>query len=67
VTFSDDEFDFVYDVFELLMSPFANNERLADALRGENDVWKILKEKQEARRTAGACGERPELEGSQIP
>lgn len=45
VTFSEDEFAFMYEAFEQLMSPHASTTELQQSIRHENEIWELLKRK----------------------
>jgi hypothetical protein len=53
VEFTDEEYKEIYDIFEKLMSPVSSITDLAEAIRGENRVWQVLKDK------AASCGVLP--------
>jgi hypothetical protein len=58
ITFSEDEFGFMYGAFEQLMSPTASTTDLQQSIRNENKVWELLKCK------AAASGLRPSASSS---
>lgn len=48
VTISDEDFQFFYDTFEKLMSPYSSNDELIEMMKLEGEIWnrlKVLKEK----------------------
>lgn len=44
VTLSDEDFDYIYDSFEKLMSPYSTNEELVAMIKEENRIWKKLQQ-----------------------
>jgi hypothetical protein len=44
VRLKEQEFNFIYQAFEQLTSPYSTNEELAEAIALQIDVWEMLKE-----------------------
>jgi hypothetical protein len=60
VTFSGDEFDFMYDAFEVLTSPVSTTEEIVEATKLENKIWVLLKGKAASfERLPSASSDRP--------
>jgi hypothetical protein len=51
VTLSDEDFDYIYETFERMMSPWSTNEELIALMKEENRIWEKL---QEIKVTTGA-------------
>ena len=44
VTISAQDFKFLFDAFETLMSPYSSNDQLAEIIKTEDDIWAWLKQ-----------------------
>lgn len=42
VTISAQDFKFLFDAFETLMSPYSSNDQLAEIIKTEDDIWAWL-------------------------
>jgi hypothetical protein len=49
ITLSDEDFNYLYDTFERMMSPWSSNAELVELMKNENRIWEKL---QQIRRTA---------------
>jgi hypothetical protein len=54
VTLSSEEFQFLYDTFEQLTSVYSDNDHIAEAIRTENEIWKMLQQIEARRFGAGS-------------
>jgi hypothetical protein len=39
VTLSDEDFNYIFDSFDRMMSPWASNQELGELMKNENRIW----------------------------
>ena len=44
VTMSDKDFNYIYDTFEKMMSPWSTHEELVESMKNENRIWERLQQ-----------------------